>query len=325
MSKRNAFTLVELLVVIAIIGILIGMLLPAVQQVREAARRMSCANNIRQVGLALHNFESAVGEFPAGVRAVPLLSGTALAAILPYVEQDNMADQYDLTAGYETNVIGANQISFFQCPSDDASGRNVVLSNGTEGFSRSNYVVCFGTEGMLRDRGGERIWNASHNPNNVDYFTDGSFAYEVARGFKDLGDGSSNVAFVSEVISGKDDFGVAGASDDELDIRGQWMAFLPGSSNYSHFATPNSSAPDIGPIGGAGRKWFPLVNPPPLDMPVTEGGDYDTLRAAARSKHAGGVNVCFGDAHVEFVSDSVNLDVWIARGAINDGAVTSSF
>jgi len=321
---KSGFTLVELLVVIAIIGILIGMLLPAVQQVREAARRITCANNVRQTVLATHNFHDTNRDFPAGINLGPRLSSTAFAFILPFVEQNAVLGQINVDGAYDVQQGSEGKIPSYACPADDAAGRGFkITNNGLQSIARSNYVVCFGSDTMMAQHNGERIWNNTYvnQPTpNLDFSTDGAFQSGEPRMFGELSDGSSNVVFISEVLSGKDDDG----SDLEIDIRGCWNAFLPGSSWFTTRNTPNTSVPDVGPTGGIGRKWIPDMPPP--NMPgVNTGANYDDFHAAARSNHPGGVNVGLGDGSSRFVSDLVDADTWRALGSISDGQVIGDF
>ena len=320
--KRKAFTLVELLVVIAIIGILIGMLLPAVQQVREAARRVTCANNMRQVVLAAHNHESGHSEFPPGVNLGPRLSSTAFAFLLPFVEQNAVFETINVNGSYNSQQGSQAQIPSYLCPSDDAIGRFMIIQNQNQPIARSNFVVNFGSDTMMTAQNSAPVFNNSwpSSSDQPDFTTDGPFQSGSPRGFGDLSDGSSNIAFVSEVISGKDDDG----TDNEVDIRGIWNAFLAGSSWYTHKNTPNSSTPDVAPVGGAGRSWIPDM--PPANMPGTNTADqYDLFHAAARSTHPGGVNLGMGDGSTRFVTDDVNVLTWSNLGSINDGQVLGDF
>ena len=148
---RNAFTLVELLVVIAIIGILVALLLPAVQAAREAARRSQCTNNLKQIGVAVRNFSNNHQRLPAGanyaeveVLPQPLKEYSLFVIILPFIDQGNMYDQYDFNHWsriYGNEHLTVTPISIYACPSDNAFGRTW----GPGRFSRSNYAVCFGS------------------------------------------------------------------------------------------------------------------------------------------------------------------------------------
>ena len=321
LPSKPAFTLVELLVVIAIIGILIGMLLPAVQAVREAARRAECQNNLKQVVLATHNFESAQQQFPKGIDATDTigLNATAFVRILPFMEAVNIESGWNFNEKSDANTAVARfEIPSFFCPSDDGQGRLVIVPNANTIYSRSNYVMCFGSNTMMTAQNGEDVWK-THDGNNVDWTTDGPFAGESETTFGSISDGSSNTVFASEVLTGKDDSSING--DLIIDVRGVWSHFLPGSSWYTHLNTPNTAVGDGGPVGGKNRQWLTGDIDPRL--PVSIEANYDGYHAAARSAHPGGVMAAFGDGHVEFVAETVNVSVWTSIGSINDGATVS--
>lgn len=186
--NKRGFTLVELLVVIAIIGILIGMLLPAVQMVREAARRTTCSNNLKQLGLAAHNYESALGYFPPGVvdndddLRDALHSG--MVYLLPYVEQQNLYNEYDFSTDWksiENAPLAQFRIDVFQCASNDS---RVDQDGGVPGES-VDYAFCKGSLAYL------------HNQN----LRDGMFDVNSKTSFASISDGSSNTFMMGEASS----------------------------------------------------------------------------------------------------------------------------
>ena len=298
MTKRTSqgFTLVELLVVIAIIGILIALLLPAVQAAREAARRMQCSNNMKQFGLALHNYHGVFAAFPMGVYWTDVTGVdvmlTPQVVLLPYHENGSMYARYDTTQNpWHSSGIGNTaevpqlQIPMYQCPSDDAAERMM-----DQHYSRTNLVECFGSTTMCETCRWPPGWSGNHP--RVE--TDGVFQIDVSRRVQDIIDGTSHTVAASELLSGKHEVN---------DRRGVWTFSMMGCAIYTHFNTPNS---------GNGDK-VGICFPEP-DMPCSPQSwpAFSSTHAAARSEHPGGVNVVFADGHVTFVGDSVDFRLWRA-------------
>ena len=230
---KSGFTLVELLVVIAIIGILIGMLLPAVQQVREAARRVQCANKLRQIGLGTLSYESANSRFPVNQIGKGDPDGMGghyswLVPILPFVELGNLHSQFDLSinnsdagdgefrisASHPNAAAAATEVPLFLCPSDSPSGDNSIFM-GSANPASSNYVGNIGWPSFASGFGNERTLVPSFNPDDDDddLPPKGRFngiiplehpATPVAwhgnskSGFAQILDGASNTAMLSE-------------------------------------------------------------------------------------------------------------------------------
>ena len=348
---KRGFTLVELLVVIAIIGILIALLLPAVQAAREAARRTQCANNIRQNALSVLNFEGTFGHLPAGAaygtktsttggggtdRYGNPISGTTTSArteyslfllILPFVEASPVYDQYDfLSAGgvYGNEHLTSLQLETFLCPSGDAQGRTW----GGDRFARSNYAANFGSssqapyavpifEPAVPSSRGLGYDGAS-------FETDGAFRLQegdAGRRLKKIVDGTSKTVMLGEILAGQNDEVVD--SSDRGDLRGTWAHVWMGSASYTHWLSPNASAGDA-----LWEFWCddsPAEGLPCEPQPTKggglpgSGGNY----AAARSHHPGGVNVAFVDGHGRFYQDTVDLIVWRAISTCDTGEVVN--
>jgi prepilin-type N-terminal cleavage/methylation domain-containing protein/prepilin-type processing-associated H-X9-DG protein len=313
----HGFTLVELLVVIAIIGVLVALLLPAVQAAREAARRASCVNNMKQIGLAFANHESTKGELPSGAmgfsRNGVWLGHTALFQILPFLEEVNVADQMDLEAtsfkSPNLEIAGA-QISPYQCPSDDAAGRVLTIfhSFGTSFHSRSNYVVCFGKDFIYPGRSMQ--W---HETTRSELENGGPFMFSFGRQLRQFEDGTSSTVLASENIAGSPDQVFGGAP--LPDFRGTW-SWVTSGSLYLHKETPNSSVPDC-------MRGFHCPDPSQQVAPCVNTCLEKEIAIAARSRHPGGVNVVFADGHVGFYVDEADLEVWQSLATIAGGEVIS--
>jgi prepilin-type N-terminal cleavage/methylation domain-containing protein/prepilin-type processing-associated H-X9-DG protein len=297
--KRTGFTLVELLVVIAIIGILIALLLPAVQAAREAARRMQCTSNLKQVGLAILTYENTHAMLPKGTSCTAQCKGhSALTLLLSYIEQRELYDEYDFELRLYDAVnlrVTKHHIPTYICPSDNAMGR--VMNTH---FARSNVVVCFGSK--------------TAGVSSTDWTTDGAFQNDKCKKMRDIIDGTSCTAIAGEVLAGRDD----NYSDDHnFDARGVWSEGTSmGAYAYTHLHTPNSSVGDALFIASFQRNCVPEDNMPCSD---SAGNTYYNEYASARSLHPGGVNIAFADGHVSFYTNEVDWRLWQALSTIAGG------
>ena len=308
-TRRAAFTLVELLVVIAIIGILVTLLLPAVNAAREAARRTQCSNNIRQIGIALHNYESTHSRLPAlwnyllseGCR---ICTGhTVFSVILPYLEEVQFADQIDWDRPpWDPKYNKAIQdavVTTFQCPSEDFE-RLIphirYFPNGLEiDYTKGSYGPNVGTtcEGCQ-----DEIWRPRDPPTEKKHVVKRNTVFLPNIGFKlnRMVDGSSHVVLVAEMRGGADN-----------DARGNWTS-VTDIGYYRHDRTPNTSEPDL-LRGGTYRHCDYRTAQPPCQW-LTPSNDFHRWHVAARSAHVGGVYVVMGDASVRFVKDTIDLGIW---------------
>ena len=340
--RRRAFTLIELLVVIAIIAILIGLLLPAVQKVREAAARMSCQNNLKQLGLAMHNYHDANNRLPPQ-RASGCCWGTWVVVIMPYIEQDNLYRLYQNWGGHDnvssefpapstagppypryghinnvTNVTSA-RLSVLTCPSDTP---NTPISVEGIGITNNNYAVCTGngsTTGAVagpppQPTGYE--WRPGMFDPTILYNIYVEASNTLRRDTKkttlqSVVDGLSNTVMIAEVRQGQRGQRLDGTTGN--DLRGFiWWGDAAGMSTYY---PPNSQNPDY--IYSASY----CVPQPGMPCTATSSG-FPTL-FSARSRHSGGVNVALGDGSVRFIRDTIDPIVWMWMGPMDDGRVVT--
>jgi len=317
--KHKAFTLVELLVVVAIIGILVSLLLPAVNAARESGRRIQCANNLRQIALASQAYCEAVGVFPAGgiqAKSDPNanLNGwnrpttndysnnySWATLILPYIDQDAAYRMYDFTQPQVTavNATARSQpITTYVCPDDtlqineprpgqsgwnNGGGAVGIWNWNVYSRLRLNYAACYGNTGYNQtDLGGVTFLGGM--------FTNGR-GYSTAS----IPDGASNTLAFSEVLPGHGPTYMGPAGDGMV---------CEGGQAFEGYVTPNTTAPDVVcNMCPASR-----VISVPCTVSMTDALQYQ----AARGAHPGGVNAAFGDAAVRYISNYVNLTVWRA-------------
>jgi len=286
----RGFTLVELLVVIAIIGVLVALLLPAVQAAREAARRMQCSNNSRQIALALHGFHGINRSFPVGYRDT---EWPWVPFIFPYVEQQTLFELIDFEAHIgnptpeQERVTGA-QIENFLCPTDPNTATRFLIPNTQHSFGRISYAGNFGQGQMEAE---DRV--------------PGIFGESKGASFRDIYDGSSNTLLLGELLIGGVGTIRAVHSYDE------GPAFM---QDY----TPNDPTPDLvrwcDPLD-ANRGPAPCA-PGPGGGGGILGSQFDMVLHTSRSLHPGGVMVAIADGSVRFVSDSISLQVWQGLGTL---------
>ena len=344
----RGFTLVELLVVIAIIGILIALLLPAVQMAREAARRMSCTNNLKQITLALHNFHDSHKEYPDGCPSktcpgyesisASMYRWGALAMLTPYMEQFNVYKSLNLDVplyghtgssfggGYgvhpDNQVPVSQEIGFFYCPSD--RGEKIEQE-----FGATNYMGCWG-------RGAP----TSNGTAVAD--TDGLFTRGRGLRFADMVDGTSNTAAFSESLLPAEGYysqtPLLSLPTFTLTQQNKDLVMVNASSRGDPLLTEEfctQFGQSVARNTLRTRRWadgfywytayYHWWGP---NSPIPDCAKSRPMRALwqmARSRHPGGANVSFVDGSVHFVSETVDLDTWRALGSRNGGEVPQQF
>jgi prepilin-type N-terminal cleavage/methylation domain-containing protein/prepilin-type processing-associated H-X9-DG protein len=332
-SNRRGFTLIELLVVIAIMAILIGLLLPAVQKVREAAARSKCVNNLKQIGLALHNYHDAKGSFPPGYvdgNTIPASTpdndvgpGWGWAAfLLPNLELNSVYSQINFNKPVGTGVnsqISQLRLSIFECPSDPYQQTAPVydsnFSNPVANVAHGNYVGCNGWEECFVGAGGDPEPGPGDDGLSGIYGPGGrGVFYRNSRiRFADVVDGTSTTIFAGERSGDHAPSTWTGA------VSGgrcpAWMASQPPTVPYTPPPGPAYDNADFGEALVLAHT--NATHLPGADFPIF---DPDTFY----SMHAGkGANFLFGDGSVHFLTSSVNPAVYQALGTIAGGEVAN--
>jgi prepilin-type N-terminal cleavage/methylation domain-containing protein/prepilin-type processing-associated H-X9-DG protein len=303
--RRNissaGFTLIELLVVIAIIAILIALLVPAVQKVRESAARTQCQNNFKQWGLAIHNYEGVMRALPPGATSTPRHS--FVIHLWPYFEANTLAQHYDGTLGFyqPPNIVQnsldgvcAQLVPMYYCPSDRPGA---YWQGDSYWRARGNYVVNWGPI--------TQPWTGGMPTVQAPFgWVDDNAAIPQKVRIADILDGTSSTLMMSEVIMA--------IHDDDFDTRGD---ILNNDPNYMTFEfmsinTPNSGSDTTSTC---------------IPNPAWECTNGSPMQQTARSRHPGGVNVLFCDASVQFIVNSILPATWRALSTMNGGETIEPF
>ncbi|QJW94492.1 DUF1559 domain-containing protein [Frigoriglobus tundricola] len=357
LRARRAFTLIELLVVIAIIAILIGLLLPAVQKVREAAARMSCSNNLKQIGLGLMNYEGSYGKLPAASQVpwatqnqnanldytLPFGPNWAV-TLLPYIEQNNLFTQANVqsfpgvaytigqdpppsNASMAWAVVRGTKVKPYLCPSDSNNQQpwnptSNIGGNGLTGWARGNYGVTAGYEDYDHVSGGATYTTSKAGiPKSFGMVSSPVMAANYGAKILDITDGTSNTIMVAELRAGLT----------AVDPRGVWALGFPGGSivnagRAAYNPTPNNLLGGTTDDGGDELQDGPSFCTPQgatVGMGCTSSQSVMTS-AMSRSLHTSGVNCGNADGSVRFINNSISQITWVRLLSKADGQVLGS-
>jgi prepilin-type N-terminal cleavage/methylation domain-containing protein/prepilin-type processing-associated H-X9-DG protein len=328
--KRRGFTLVELLVVIAILVLLMSLLLPAIEKVRAAADRLRCANNLRQLVIASHNYDNSYNSLPPGQGPVPILPpgpfGSAgssrasiLALVLPYLEQDNKYQlfdfRYDVNSSTVNSAARLQDVKVYLCPADSSTAAFPWGPN--ENVGRSNYFGCMGATTNPYDRSSDQtgIFTLA---TTADMAAHGNHCPALKIGH--IYDGTSNTAMFSEVRRGN--FAGSGRAVDLWDAR--ILANLPPNPNVAN--SPCNAS--VNALRYTGLQYYRNLITTSLyshtALPNSRNGDcintaFTQAHVAARSFHAFGVNVAFADGSTRFIGNGIEINLWRALATRRGG------
>jgi prepilin-type N-terminal cleavage/methylation domain-containing protein/prepilin-type processing-associated H-X9-DG protein len=329
-GRRGAFTLIELLVVVFVIGLLLALLLPAVQSAREGARRARCVDHLKQIALAAHNFHDANDVFPPGASVGPS-NASSLIFLLPFSEGTTVYNAFnlstDVTYGPENITARDVNVPVFLCPSDPSSGywqdTNPYTLQPADNMGLSNYYGNLGTNAWVYDDFPPQYKDASQR---------GVFAVLSATRVGDIRDGTSQTALYAEIKRG------SFPSSDGLDVT------FVSDPDWASLADPTTDPADLSPPAACSNPPFPYgtygitgllyqsnssltclyTHSVPPNNPGRDCIQYpylDRIHLAARSYHPGGVNLALCDGSVRFIKSTININAWKALGTRTAGEV----